>query len=80
MRETLGKCARPKVGWQIDPFGHSREMASLFAQFGFDGLFFARLDWRDKSKRLTTGTAEMIWNGSENLGCYIQEKKLSKNA
>ena len=33
---------------QVDPFGHSKEQASLFAGFGFDGLFFARLDWRDK--------------------------------
>ena len=34
--------------FQVDPFGHSKEQASLFAGVGFDGLFFARLDWRDK--------------------------------
>ena len=34
--------------YQVDPFGHSKEQASLFAGVGFDGLFFARLDWRDK--------------------------------
>lgn len=43
-------------------------MASLFAQMGFDGMFFARLDYEEKSERLTNKTAEMIWEGSDSLG------------
>lgn len=35
LRDQFGECARPKIGWQIDPFGHSREQASLFAQVKF---------------------------------------------
>jgi len=71
LNDTFGECGRPKIGWQIDPFGHSREMASMFAQMGFDGLFFGRLDYQDKDERLMTQKAEMIWHGSENLGNFV---------
>lgn len=68
LEDNLGKCSRPRVGWQIDPFGHSREQASLNAQFGFDSLFFARLDYRDKINRLQNKNGDLIWRGSDNLG------------
>ena len=41
--------------------------ASLFAQMGFDGLFFGRLDYADKSKRKIEKTMEMIWKASQSL-------------
>lgn len=31
LRQNFGDCGRPRVAWQIDPFGHSREQASMFA-------------------------------------------------
>ncbi|XP_053666254.1 lysosomal alpha-mannosidase-like [Anopheles marshallii] len=67
LNETFGECGRPRIGWQIDPFGHSREQASLFAQMGYDGLFFGRLDYQDKRERMTHKRAEMIWKTSDNL-------------
>ena len=32
---------------------------------GFDGLFFGRLDYADKEKRMETNTMEMIWAADE---------------
>lgn len=68
LNETFGKCGRPRVGWQIDPFGHSRQQASLFTKMGFDGLFFSRIDYQDKLKREREKSQEMIWKTSPNLG------------
>ncbi|CAF1424428.1 unnamed protein product [Rotaria magnacalcarata] len=68
LHDTFGDCARPKIGWQIDPFGHSREMASLMAQMGFDGLFFGRIDYQDRIPRTLEKKLEMMWKGSANLG------------
>uniref|UniRef100_H2Z3Y8 Alpha-mannosidase n=1 Tax=Ciona savignyi TaxID=51511 RepID=H2Z3Y8_CIOSA len=67
LNDTFGPCARPRVAWQIDPFGHSREQASLFAQMGFDGLFFGRLDYQDKETREMKLKMEEIWRGSQSL-------------
>ncbi|XP_065090817.1 lysosomal alpha-mannosidase-like isoform X2 [Ochlerotatus camptorhynchus] len=67
LNDTFGECGRPRIGWQIDPFGHSREQASIFAQMGFDGYFFGRLDYEDKRQRLSTKNPEMIWQSSANL-------------
>ncbi|KAG5895850.1 hypothetical protein JTB14_038276 [Gonioctena quinquepunctata] len=68
LNDSFGECGRPKMGWQIDPFGHSREMASIFAQLGFDGLLLGRIDYQDKNLRMATKTAEMVWRASQNLG------------
>ncbi|XP_060520627.1 lysosomal alpha-mannosidase-like isoform X2 [Cylas formicarius] len=68
LNDTFGECGRPKVGWQIDPFGHSKEMASIFAQLGFDGLIINRIDYEDKNIRLAKKSMEFIWRGSDSLG------------
>ena len=64
----FGPCARPRIGWQIDPFGHSREQGSIFAQLGFDGLFIGRDDMLEEVFRAATKTREMVWKASPSLG------------
>ncbi|GAQ91615.1 hypothetical protein KFL_008190015 [Klebsormidium nitens] len=59
----------PRVGWQIDPFGHSSVQASLMtAEMGFDGLFFARADYQDIYERRANKSMEMVWRASKSLG------------
>lgn len=63
----------PRVGWQIDPFGHSAVQAYLLgAELGFDSLFFARIDYQDRVKRKNEKTLEVIWRGSKSLGSTSQ--------
>ena len=57
----------PTVGWQIDPFGHSNTHAWMSSEMGFDGLFFARIDYQDKLKRTDEKRLEFIWRGSQSM-------------
>jgi lysosomal alpha-mannosidase len=52
---------KPKIGWHIDPFGHSNAQPRLFADMGFDAWFFSRLDYQDKIKRMETQQMEFVW-------------------
>lgn len=56
------------MGWQIDPFGHSSEMASIFAQLGYDGVILGRIDYQDQVLRIANRTMDMVWRGSNSLG------------
>ncbi|XP_070595631.1 lysosomal alpha-mannosidase isoform X1 [Erythrolamprus reginae] len=67
LKETFGECGRPRVAWHIDPFGHSREQASLFAQMGYDGFFLGRIDYQDKFNRESLREMEQLWRASRNL-------------
>jgi lysosomal alpha-mannosidase len=59
IKEEFG--VAPRIGWQIDPFGHSSANARLSAEMGFDAWFFARLDYQDKERRLADKEMEFIW-------------------
>ena len=42
---------RPRVGWSIDPFGHSSANPRLLADMGMDAWVFARVDFQDLEQR-----------------------------
>ncbi|KAK8946125.1 hypothetical protein KSP40_PGU006463 [Platanthera guangdongensis] len=59
----------PRIGWQIDPFGHSAVQGYLLgAELGFDSIFFARVDYQDRQQRKLNKTLEVIWRGSRTFG------------
>jgi len=60
----------PKVSWQIDPFGASREMASLYAQLGFDGHVL---------NRGIHPQGDYIWRASDDLNTKIFSTVLHKH-
>ncbi|KAK7602000.1 hypothetical protein V9T40_009441 [Parthenolecanium corni] len=68
LNDTFGECGRPTTAWQIDPFGHSSEVAIEFAEMGFDGLFVGRIDHDDHKTRKSSKTMEMIWKPDPSLG------------
>ncbi|KAI4387891.1 hypothetical protein MLD38_000281 [Melastoma candidum] len=63
----------PRIGWQIDPFGHSAVQAYLLgAELGFDSLYFGRIDYQDRAKRKDEKSLEVVWRGSKSLGSSAQ--------
>ncbi|CAN7993668.1 unnamed protein product, partial [Ixodes hexagonus] len=68
LNASFGECGRPRVAWQIDAYGHSRETAALFAQMGFDGLFLGRVHVNEKQHRRSQKSLEFVWNADRNLG------------
>mmetsp|Transcript_8010 Transcript_8010/g.19258 ORF Transcript_8010/g.19258 Transcript_8010/m.19258 type:complete len:1447 (-) Transcript_8010:53-4393(-) len=63
---------RPRVGWQLDPFGHSILQVDLMgAELGFEGLFFGRIDFQDLEYRVSgenglRKAAEFVWKSDHN--------------
>lgn len=44
----------PRIGWQVDPFGHSSTQAALMTgALGFDALYFGRADYQVSRPPLT---------------------------
>ncbi|XVF16105.1 hypothetical protein REPUB_Repub10bG0002600 [Reevesia pubescens] len=71
IKEEFG--VTPRIGWQIDPFGHSAVQAYLLgAEVGFDSFFFGRIDYQDRIKRKKEKSLEVIWQGSKSLRSSAQ--------
>ena len=67
LRATFGECGRPHGAWQIDPFGHSKGNAELFALMGYDSVYFARMDYQEYNQRAKDQETEMVWRGNDDF-------------
>ncbi|GAM29188.1 hypothetical protein SAMD00019534_123640 [Acytostelium subglobosum LB1] len=54
----------PKIGWHIDPFGHSNAQSAIFGNIGFDAFIIGRMDYQDIDWRLQDKQMEFMWRGS----------------
>ena len=59
---------RPRVAWHVDPFGHSNQMAALYADMGYDAFSFWRILYSDMQERKKNRTLEFVWRGSQSSG------------
>uniref|UniRef100_A0A0E0J2I3 Alpha-mannosidase n=1 Tax=Oryza nivara TaxID=4536 RepID=A0A0E0J2I3_ORYNI len=67
IKEEFGQI--PRIGWQIDPFGHSAVQAYLLGtEVGFDAFYFFRIDYQDRDTRKGTKELEVVWRGSKTFG------------
>ena len=60
----------PTIGWDIDTFGHSDTNTRLYAEMGFDAMFFSRLDGEEKAQRQGSDRAmTFLWRpGQKDFG------------
>ena len=57
------------MGWQLDPFGHSRLQATLLGpSVGFEAVFLGRAHYRDLARRVDARSLEFEWRPSRGGG------------
>ena len=58
---------KPKVGWMLDSFGHSQANSALFADFGFEAMFFSRMSSDEREKLQETKRSIFLWEPLSNV-------------
>lgn len=70
LEKLFGK--KPRIGWQIDTFGHSQTNTRLFAEMGFDANFVVRVDHDDRARRMKDKELEFVWRpAADTLGTDV---------
>eukprot|EP01116_Phalansterium_solitarium_P016044 TRINITY_DN3630_c0_g2_i1.p1 TRINITY_DN3630_c0_g2~~TRINITY_DN3630_c0_g2_i1.p1 ORF type:complete len:1254 (-),score=450.47 TRINITY_DN3630_c0_g2_i1:473-4234(-) len=59
---------RPRIGWQVDPFGHSSLTPTVFQRIGYEALVINRIHHMMKGSFKDSKHMEFVWRGSPTLG------------
>ena len=59
----------PTIGWDLDTFGHSDTNTRIYAELGYDAMFFSRLDYQEKKARQESRSMIALWRpGASHFG------------
>ena len=64
LRDTLDD-VRPRIGWQLDPFGLSAVVPSVLAKYGFDSHVIMRIGTTHEMRLEEPGDLEFVWKGHD---------------
>eukprot|EP01079_Euglenida_sp_SAG-EU17-18_P010784 gene10784-1960_t len=71
IRSLFGEDAVPRIGWQIDPFGHSSVCHRHFGEMGFHSTVLDRIWYKLKDQLEANRSLSFVWNTSPNLPSEI---------
>lgn len=68
MQNTFGVV--PRIGWSIDPFGHSAGHAYLLSMMGYNASFIERIHFAELEERMKMKNLEFYWNAVSNYSIF----------
>ncbi|KAL0222279.1 hypothetical protein RCL1_002133 [Eukaryota sp. TZLM3-RCL] len=68
LRNVFGYTKPIRVGWQIDPFGHSSSSLAMSAFAGFEMVVINRIHFKAKNLLRDSGQLEFLWQGAKGAG------------
>lgn len=65
---------RPRIAWQVDPFGHSSLTPTLFSSIGYQALVINRIHYSLKSSYKTNKHMEFMWKSCRHCSPSLRER------
>lgn len=62
---------RPRIGWQIDPFGHSAATPQVFREIGLEAMVINRIHFSLKADLKAQSGMEFLWKPSQTQSSVV---------